>query len=324
MAAARESLKNAKERLDKLQELLDKLKEESDQAEADKAEAIAQVEKGEAKLDLAKRLTRALDSEGGRWMANIKVLESDYQLLTGDVLLASAFISYIGPFTKEFREHLLTNCWTPFMQTAAKPFIDALTEDELKVLEEKWEEKLAKENEENPDANDEDKKPKFELTPSIPMTPAADPLKILTFDAEVAKWQSQNLPSDKVSTENATIVTNTDRWPVLIDPQLQAIAWIREKEKENNLDIVRLEEKQMLRKLERAMENGESLMLENLKESIPAILNPVISRATVKKGRKFYVRLGDTEVELGPKFKLFLHTKLSNPIFHLKFKQNAP
>ena len=248
-------------------------------------------------------------------MANIKVLESDYELLTGDVLLASAFISYIGPFTKEFREHLLANCWTPFMQTAAKPYIDALTEDQLKDLQEKWEEKLAKENEDNPDANDEDKKPKFELAPSIPMTPAADPLKILTFDAEVAKWQSQNLPSDKVSTENATIVTNTDRWPVLIDPQLQAIAWIRAKEKENNLDIVRLEEKQMLRKLERAMENGESLMLENLKESIPAILNPVISRATVKKGRKFYVRLGDTEVELGPKFKLFLHTKLSNPHF---------
>ena len=87
---------------------------------------------------------------------------------------------------------------------------------------------------------------------------------------------------------------------------------------------MRLEEKQMLRKLERAMENGESLMLENLKESIPAILNPVISRATVKKGRKFYVRLGDTEVELGPKFKLFLHTNLATPIFHLKFKQNAP
>ena len=80
------------------------------------------------------------------------------------------------------------------MQTAAKPFIDALTEDQLKDLQEKWEEKLSKENEDNPDANDEDKKPKFELTPSIPMTPAADPLKILTFDAEVAKWQSQNLP----------------------------------------------------------------------------------------------------------------------------------
>ena len=56
-------------------------------------------------------------------MANIKVLESDYELLTGDVLLASAFISYIGPFTKEFREHLLANCWTPFMQTAAKPLL---------------------------------------------------------------------------------------------------------------------------------------------------------------------------------------------------------
>jgi dynein heavy chain len=308
LAGARASLAKAKETLDKLNALLAKLRIEFDQAESDKADAIMAVEKGEAKLDLAQRLTRALDSEGGRWMENIKVLEEDYLLLSGDVLLAAAFISYIGPFTKEFREHLLNDCWTPFMKTACKPFIAELTPEEILELKPKKED-----HDDEPEM--EDAQEKFVLSDSIPMSDEANPLNILTYDAEVALWQSQNLPSDKVSTENATIVANTDRWPVLIDPQLQAIAWIREKEKDNNLDIVRIEEKQMLRKLERAMENGESLMIENLKESIPAILDPVISRATVKKGRKFYVKVGDSEVELHPKFKLFLHTKLSNPHF---------
>ena len=101
-------------------------------SQQDKAEAIDAVEKGEAKLDLAQRLTRALDSEGGRWLENIGVLEKDYLLLSGDVFLAAEFISYIGPFTKEFREHLLNNCWTPFMQNAAKPFLDAMTDEEKK------------------------------------------------------------------------------------------------------------------------------------------------------------------------------------------------
>jgi dynein heavy chain len=306
LAGAQESLAKAKESLERLQALLDDLKIQFDQAEKDKAEAIDAVEKGEAKLDLAQRLTRALDSEGGRWLENIGVLEKDYTLLSGNVLLASAFISYIGPFTKEFREHLLNNCWTPFMKNAAKPFLDAMTDEEKEALKPK--------TDDDAPVSDEPEE-KFVLSSSIPMSESLDPLKILTFDAEVALWQSQNLPADQVSTENATIVANTDRWPVLIDPQLQAIAWIREKEKDNNLDIVRIEEKQMLRKLERAMENGESLMIENVKETLPAILNPIISRATVKKGRKFYVKLGDSDVELGPKFKLFLHTKLSNPHF---------
>ena len=48
-------------------------------------------------------------------------------------------------------------------------------------------------------------------------------------------------------------------------------------------------------------------------ESIDAILNPVISRATTKKGRRLFIKLGDSEVEFHPNFKLFLHTKLSNP-----------
>ena len=55
------------------------------------------------------------------------------------------------------------------------------------------------------------------------------------------------------------------------------------------------------------------MLIENIGESIDAVLNPVIQRAFIRRGKKMYLKLGDTEVEFHPKFKLFLHTKLSNP-----------
>jgi len=40
----------------------------------------------------------------------------------------------------------------------------------------------------------------------------------LTDDAQKAVWNTQKLPSDRVSTENAAILTNSDRYSLIIDP----------------------------------------------------------------------------------------------------------
>ena len=108
---------------------------------------------------------------------------------------------------------------------------------------------------------------------------------------------------------------NSARWPLIIDPQLQGIKWLRQKESapERNLQIVRLGQADLLRKLESALENGHTILIENIGESIDAVLNPVIQRAVIKRGKKMYIKLGDTEVEFHKDFKLYLHTKLSNP-----------
>lgn len=63
----------------------------------------------------------------------------------------------------------------------------------------------------------------------IPITEGLDPLTLLTDDADVATWNNQGLPSDRMSTENATILCNTERWPLIVDAQLQGIKWIKNK-----------------------------------------------------------------------------------------------
>ena len=54
-------------------------------------------------------------------------------------------------------------------------------------------------------------------------------------------------------------------------------------------------------------------MIESLSQEIDAVLDPLLSRQFVKKGKSFFVRLGAEDVEVSPSFKLYLQTKLYNP-----------
>lgn len=58
----------------------------------------------ERRLSLANRLVSALGSEKGRWGDAIVTLTEEMQVVHGDVLLASSFVSYVGPFNKAFRD----------------------------------------------------------------------------------------------------------------------------------------------------------------------------------------------------------------------------
>jgi dynein heavy chain len=76
---------------------------------------------------------------------------------------------------------------------------------------------------------------------------------------------------------------------------------------------IQLSQKQWLKKVEMAVQNGQVLMVEAIGEEIDAILDPLLSRQFVRKGKAFTVRLGAEDVEVNPAFKLYLQTKLSNP-----------
>lgn len=69
----------------------------------------------------------------------------------------------------------------------------------------------------------------------------------------------------------------------------------------------------MVRTIEMAIEAGQSVLIENMENSIDAVIQPVYSRAIIKKGKSRYIRLGDKELTIHNNFRLFMHTKLSNP-----------
>lgn len=90
---------------------------------------------------------------------------------------------------------------------------------------------------------------------------------------------------------------------------------MKEREKANDLQVTRLDNKKMVRTIESAIESGKPVLIENLQNNIDAVIQPVYARSFIKRARNFYIRMGDKELSLSKDFRLYLHTKLSNPHF---------
>ena len=89
---------------------------------------------------------------------------------------------------------------------------------------------------------------------------------------------------------------------------LQGIKWVKQRYAEN-LITVRLGSKGYLDRIEHAVMSGDVVLIENIEESIDPVLDPLLGRNLIKKGR--YIKMGDKEVEYNKAFKLILQTKVS-------------
>lgn len=85
------------------------------------------------------------------------------------------------------------------------------------------------------------------------------------------------------------------------------------------MTVLRLTQKGYLDVIEKAITEGETLLIENIEESIDAVLDPLLSRMLIKKGK--VIKIGDKEIDYDPNFRLILQTKLANP--HYKPEMQA-
>lgn len=62
---------------------------------------------------------------------------------------------------------------------------------------------------------------------NVPRSKNCSLISILGDVVTIRNWQLAGLPRDNLSTENAILIFNSRRWPLIIDPQGQANIWIK-------------------------------------------------------------------------------------------------
>ncbi|XP_072911453.1 dynein axonemal heavy chain 8-like [Hemitrygon akajei] len=126
LQGAMKQLGIAQAQLDEKQAELDKVQAKFDAAMKEKMDLLEDAENCKRKMDAASALIDGLSGEKIRWTDQCREFKAQIVRLVGDVLLATGFLSYSGPFNQTFRDILTKVIWEAELQRRRIPYTDGI------------------------------------------------------------------------------------------------------------------------------------------------------------------------------------------------------
>lgn len=173
------------------------LNEQQSELKRQQEELITQKNEAQKKLDRANTLISSIGSEKDRWIATKAKLGESKLTLLGDTILAAANVTYLGPFDWKFRTKAIHEMW---MDSIRQFQVDYSHSYSLKEVVTNTGQRSSKQHE-----------------PGV-------------FDEDVTDWLTSGLPNEQVCIDNMIILEESrqSHYPILVDPQGQAIKFLKE------------------------------------------------------------------------------------------------
>eukprot|EP01062_Namystynia_karyoxenos_P000025 TRINITY_DN10007_c0_g3_i1.p1 TRINITY_DN10007_c0_g3~~TRINITY_DN10007_c0_g3_i1.p1 ORF type:complete len:4448 (+),score=1759.39 TRINITY_DN10007_c0_g3_i1:82-13425(+) len=291
---ANAQLFEARSELQAVQEELSSLQGVLDLAMAEKRDLENTIEVSEKRLKNADLLRVALRDQVLRWEEVEVELRASITDCPESSFMASAALAYYGAFTTTYRGALAAR-WGELIEVAA------------------------------PAAEGEAGARARRLRAGVLQ-------RVLSSELQVREWIVASLPSDSASVENAVLVQQccsekSTRWPLMIDPQGQALRWVTRMESKQGLRILQMPPasagsdvvKRFCQTVEQAVTVGAPLMIADLGETLDPYLDPLLGKRFFESppasGEYCICMGGERTVHYEKSFRLYMTTKLSNPHF---------
>ncbi|XP_055341393.1 dynein axonemal heavy chain 8-like isoform X2 [Paramacrobiotus metropolitanus] len=265
-------------------------------------EATQQLEEAQKKLDEKQAELDVVQTVYDKAMGEKKALMDDAALCRLKMSAANTLIGMLGgervrwtSQSKEYRAQIERLVGDVLICTAFLSYAGPFNQEFRQILRRQWQKDI-----------------------EVRKIPLSDDLNITTMlidEATIEFWALQGLPNDDLSVQNGIIVTQSSRYPLLIDPQQQGKNWIKNREKENNLVVSTLNHKYFRQHLEDALSLGKPMLLEDVEEEFDPVLDNVLDKNYIKSGTTYKVKIGDKEVDVMAGFKMYITTKLPNPSY---------
>lgn len=278
-------------------------REAKEEAEERLSTAESQLKSSEANLKEAEDRMAKLQAELQTAKDNKAQLERDVSIcqkhMSAAIDLLDGLESERGQWEirkKKLREDSVNILGDTVLSTGIIAYLGALPKDYRETLIADWKALLAKGD--------------FQLDPEFTLQ------KVCCDQLTIGNWVDKySLPNDKVSIDNAIIMTKSNRYPLIIDPQEQANRWIRKLYERYNLQVFKAnaEANKISIFISEAIQAGYPFLIGDVTETISSMVESILDKDIQEVAGMTKIRFMDKTVNYNPNFQIFLTTKLGNP-----------